>query len=168
MFFYLSLINNIRRSPIKDGYSLLLVKTELSLSSVHGIGLFANEDIPAGKEIWRFHRRTCEVFSFKDFVALCEEIPVVTIRNFMNYSYIKNNQIVYISDNTRFMNHDLNPNVTFVDDLHEVAIRDIRKGEELFENYLLSYDKNDFFCEPLLFETDDKEEILKILRSLLC
>ncbi len=34
---------------------MLLIKTKLDLSKIHGIGLFAGEDIPKGTIIWRFN-----------------------------------------------------------------------------------------------------------------
>ena len=33
---------------------MLYVKTKIRLSKVHGIGLFADENIPKGTVIWRF------------------------------------------------------------------------------------------------------------------
>ena len=35
---------------------MLLVKTKLDLSGIHGIGLFANEFIPKDTVIWKFNR----------------------------------------------------------------------------------------------------------------
>ena len=33
---------------------MLLVKTRLAPSTIHGIGLFADEFIPKGTEVWKF------------------------------------------------------------------------------------------------------------------
>ena len=44
----------------------------------------------------------------------------------------------------------MHDNISFIDDYTEVAVRDIDAHEELLENYLLAYDKTDFFFQELL------------------
>ncbi len=142
---------------------MLLVKTKLDISRVHGIGLFSEEFIPEGSVIWQYHRRTCEVFNLNEFYKLCHELPLIGIKNFLNYSYIKNSKVYYISDNTRFINHSPVPNISLIDEFCEVAIRDIHPGEELLENYFSSYDARDFFCIEKLNSCETRDELLKIL-----
>ena len=147
--------------PIGGG--MLLIKTKLSHSSIHGIGLFADEDIPMGTPIWKYHPSTCNVLSPTSFYELCTSIPVIAIKNFINYSYIRSDRIYYINDNTRFINHALDANIAFIDDFTEVATKDIAQGEELLENYYASYGPQDFFCLDKLFTIECKQELLSIL-----
>lgn len=143
---------------------MLLVKTKLAYSQIHGIGLYADEDIPKGTAIWKYHPVTCQIFSCENFYELCLEIPIEAMKNFLNFSYIKNNKIFYISDNTRFINHCADANLELISEGEERASRDIYKGEELLENYLMSYDEKDFFRFQKLFDFNTKDEILSELR----
>lgn len=117
---------------------MLTIKTNLLMSHVHGIGLFAQDFIPKDTIIWHFHPNTCQVFTPREFLNLTKTLHLNSILNFMNYSYIKDEFTHYVSDNTRFINHSLEANVAFVDNEYEIAVRDIEPGEELLENYLLS------------------------------
>lgn len=146
---------------------MLLVKTVLNNSNIHGIGLFADQDISKGETIWKLHPSTCSIFSYQEFLSLCKSIPLVGITNFLQYSYLKNNQVYYLSDNSKFINHSLDANIGFSSDCKEVALRDISKGEELLENYIQSYDVNDFFMQEHLFELQSKKKVLKSLGGLL-
>jgi uncharacterized protein len=144
---------------------VLLINSKLDVSKIHGIGLFSEEYIPKGTIVWNFHKSTCDVFTLKEFYNLCHELPFVGIKNFLNYSYIKNNKVYYISDNTRFINHSDNPNLALVNEFCEITIRDIYPGEELLENYFESYDEKDFFCIENLHLSQTREELLKTLRE---
>lgn len=146
---------------------MLLVKTVLNNSQIHGIGLFADQDICKGETIWKFHPSTCTIFSYQEFLSLCNSIPLVGITNFLQYSYLKNNQVYYLSDNSKFINHSLEANIGFSNDYKEIALRDITKGEELLENYIQSYDENDFFMQEHLFQIQNKKKILKSLGGIL-
>jgi len=146
---------------------MLLVQSYLALSNVHGIGLFAGEDIIRGTEIWAYHPHSCQIYSRPGFYELCSHISLNAILNLLNYSYIKNQRVFYICDNTRFINHSLNDhNIGFVEEGKEIALRDIKQGEELLENYFLSYDENDFFTNINLFETKNREFLLQQLEQI--
>jgi len=146
---------------------MLMVSTKLAASKIHGIGLFAGEFIPAGTIVWQFHPRTCQVMSLEEFVQLCDDLPLHGIRDFLNYSYLKDRRVHCIIDNTRFINHGEPPNVALADANTEVALRDIEAGEELVENYYDSYDPDDFFYHPKLFSCDDKRRLLAELEKIL-
>ncbi len=145
---------------------MLMVKTILNVSGVHGIGLFADQDISKGDIIWAYHKQTCQKYRFKEFLDLCYSLPLVGIQNLINYSYIKNHKIYYITDNTRFINHSLIPNIELLDNQVEIAMRDIKRGEELLENYNLSYDVYDFFNNPEMLALNNKAKLLSALEDL--
>lgn len=132
---------------------MLIVETYLAPSRVHGIGLFAANDIPARSVVWKFQAFIDSVLSPQHFLRLCREVDTFTLQHMMNSTYKRNNQYFYLTDNARFINHSPEEcNIAFVDDYTEVTLRDIRRGEELLEDYSLSYDESDFFftelCDP--------------------
>ncbi len=118
---------------------MLLVKTRLGLSSIHGIGLFADQDIPKGTHVWEFTPGFDQEIRREDLAR----IPEASRPDFLKYSYTsKKNGQYYIlcCDDARFFNHNDNPNVISVpsNNGHEdidVAARDIQRGEELTCDY---------------------------------
>lgn len=113
---------------------MLLVRTKLSNSSIHGIGIFADEDIPAGTQIWvhddRFDRAIPE--------SLRDEVPELTAEFIDIYCYPSQKypgHYILETDNGRFMNHDENPNTDFNTPGKGFAKRLIKKGEEIICDY---------------------------------
>ncbi len=130
---------------------MLTIKTYLSPSSVHGLGLYAAEDIPAQTIIWQFHPFIDNLLTPRDFFETCKGLDEPTLNHMLNATYKRNGHYFYLTDNARFINHSPETsNIGFVDDFSEIALRDIKYGEELLENYTLSYDTNDFFFSELL------------------
>jgi hypothetical protein len=111
---------------------MLLVKTHLGLSAVHGIGLFASEPIAKGTTIWRFDERTDRRFTKAEREAMPEPA-----RSFVaTYSYperVGSDMHLLDGDHARFMNHSTTPNTDCETDT--VATRDIAAGEELLCDY---------------------------------
>lgn len=144
---------------------MLLVKTKIAPSEIHGLGLFADQDIEIGQEVWRYHEETSQIYALNSFLSLCEELPFEKIQYFLSYSYLRGNRVFYLSDNTKFINHDANAANLFLEsDYSEKASRDIKCGEELLENYMLSYDLLDFFNLSGLYELENKIDLLEFLR----
>lgn len=117
----------------------MLVKTRLGLSAIHGIGLFADQDIPKGTRVWEFTPH----FDQEIPQELLAQIPAASREDFLKYSYTsKKNGKYYIlcCDDARFFNHSENPNVVSeasgngTED-YDVAARDIERGEELTCDY---------------------------------
>ena len=130
---------------------MLTINTYLAPSPVHGIGLFAAEFIPAGSPVWKFNRYIDKIFKKDIFLAICSRLDDCSLRHLLNSSYSRGGRYFYLTDNARFINHsDMSDNICFLDDFTEVAARDIEAHEELLENYLLAYDKTDFFFQELL------------------
>ena len=118
---------------------MMLVKTRLGLSAIHGIGLFADQDIPKGTPVWEF----TEGFDQKIPTDQIDNVPGPARDDFLTYSYtsIKNGRYyILCCDNARFFNHSDNPNVIDVpsntdeEDI-DIAGRDIQRGEELTCDY---------------------------------
>jgi len=113
---------------------MLLIRTTLAPSPIHGTGVFAAQDIAAGTKIWEFTE------------GVDEEIPGQTIRKLptiareflLKHAYRKLGSDLYVhcADDTRYFNHSEHPTVVSMDvDGPDVAARDIAAGEELTIDY---------------------------------
>lgn len=141
---------------------MLTIKTYLAPSSVHGIGLFAAEDIPAHSVVWKFNNHIDKVFSELAFLKICKGLDDFGLKHFLNSCYQRAGHYFYLTDNARFVNHsDRLDNIIFVDDNTEVAVRDINAGEELLENYHHAYDSGDFFFQEF-FDPDPYTYVLAL------
>ncbi len=119
---------------------MILIKIKLDRSEIHGLGCFAREFVKKGQLVWRFDENFDVAFK-KEYV---DKLPEATKENFLNYIYISKTTGDYIlcSDDSRFFNHDDNPNVSCVipegaknNELVCFATRDINEGEELTNDY---------------------------------
>lgn len=112
---------------------MLLVKTKIGPSSIHGTGLFANEFIPKGAVIWRFDSRIDHLLDR----AEVEGLPQIAREHVYRYcGLLENDKYLQTGDNDRYINHSANPNTVsrpFLEDL--TAARDIQGGEEITEDY---------------------------------
>lgn len=112
---------------------MMLVKTRIGESPIHGTGLFAAEPIPAGTAVWRFDPAVDFVVPDQEF----ERLPEVAKEFFHNYGYrpLEDEGVWYLNgDFAKFMNHADEPNLTEVDGVN-LAKRDIAEGEELTCDY---------------------------------
>ena len=115
---------------------MMLVKTFVDKSGIHGIGLFAAAPIAAGTVIWRFMDGFDVVFDETVLTTLDEPM-----RGYLNrYSYPHHSlpgKIILDGDNGRFMNHSDAPNTDFsrVPMTEGYATQHIAEGEELLCNY---------------------------------
>jgi len=111
---------------------MLLVRTYLDKSGIHGLGVFAEEAIRKGTKIWRFVHGFDRVFSPRDFAKLPEPAQDYIER----YGYQVDGEILLTVDHDHHMNHSEDANTCWRVD-HIVAKRDIAKGEEITNNYKL-------------------------------
>ncbi|WP_448207944.1 SET domain-containing protein [Azospirillum sp. sgz302134] len=119
---------------------MLMVKAVLGPSTVHGIGLFAAEDIAKGTIVWRFDPGIDRLFTR----AERDTAPPATRAFLETYSYpYRPGADVHIldGDHARFMNHSPDPN-TDNNGEYTIASRDIAAGEELLCNYNEFYPGN--------------------------
>lgn len=115
---------------------MLLVKTYLGESGIHGIGLFAAQRIPAGTVVWRLEPTLDLELSAGQIEALApparDQIRKYTYLDLVRKSY------VLCGDDARFFNHSDAPNCHDFPDADggtTVAARDIPEGEELTSDY---------------------------------
>ena len=125
---------------------MLIVPASLAPSRIHGTGLFAQTFIEKGATVWKYNTVIDRRFTRRGLRLLAEQQPTEVLVHICTYSYKRRGYFWYMGDNARFINHvQRGANIALVDDLHEVALRDIHPGEELVENYFDNYDHDDFF-----------------------
>ena len=117
---------------------MLLVQTKIGPSAIQGIGLFANQFIPKGTQIWKFQSGFDLLIDKNEISKLSEPAR----EQFLKYSSLspKTNKYLLGFDDDRFWNHSDNPNCIFIDSSDDeegilVSVKDIQKGEELTCNY---------------------------------
>ncbi len=118
---------------------MLLVKTRLAASDIHGIGLFAAEFIREGTVVWESHAALDIRLTEEQISGLAEPCREQTRK----YSYREKQTGLYVlcGDDARFFNHSAEPNCIDVyrgegEDL-TIAARDVEQGEELTCDYAL-------------------------------
>ena len=117
---------------------MILVKNKVLPSSIEGLGLFADQFIPAGTTIWQYHEEIDREISLE----VVDAMPEVTREYMKKYAWVEKNTFIISIDNTQFINHSYTPNCIPSDDEETmIAARDINIGEEITENYK-TYDVN--------------------------
>ncbi len=112
---------------------MLLVRTFVAASPIHGIGLYAAEPIRRGALIWRFEPGLDQIIP-PDVV---DRSPDCVREHLARYGYVSPQfagGLVLPFDNTKFMNHSDDPNTDNTTEL-TYAKRDITTGEELTCDY---------------------------------
>ena len=124
---------------------MLKVKTYLDKSAVHGIGIFAAEDIAAGTVIWEFNPLVDLEFPPDRWEALRRTVCDISFQEVEKYSYKEKDRIIVCLDNAQFMNHDdMEYNVgNAAEGSDMIARRQIAAGEELVCNYFEYCDNDD-------------------------
>ena len=109
---------------------MLLVKTYLDKSSIHGLGVFAGQFIPKGAKVWRLVEVFDRAWSPREFAKLPKPV-----RDFVSHhGYRVDGEILLTADHDHHMNHSPRSNTRWHNG-HIVATRDIAKGEELTHDY---------------------------------
>lgn len=131
---------------------MLLIKTKIGVSSVHGIGLFANQFIPKGSVTWQFNP-VVDV-GFTDEVI--NTLPEIARKTFLHYTYFDKDLSRHIlcADDQRFINHS-SDNWNIESTPHQdIAARDINEGEELLCDY---YKFDDTYFDRLNIKRENLE-----------
>lgn len=122
-----------QKKKIKDAIEMVndVVKLRLAPSQVHGIGVFAMRDIKKGEKIYANVIPCMLDIPFDDFNKINKEARQLIIERFP-----------LVAEGSKFMapdtlmqmytNHSDNPNY---DNKTDKAIRNIKAGEEVFDNY---------------------------------
>ena len=116
---------------------MLLVKTFLKFSEIHGVGCFTAEDIKAGQEVWKFDP-ILDVELDQDKI---DNYPS-SVKSFLQmYAYGQQSgskkTFILCGDHARHMNHSENPNLIEAGNgnAFNIATRDIKAGDELTCDY---------------------------------
>lgn len=109
---------------------MLLIKTKLGLSTIHGIGLFADQLIPKDTIVWQHNDLIDRVYRYDQL----ENMPDIIQQTLNNYGWREDEYFIMPGDNARFTNHSITPNCEPAPGI-SIAIRDIQIGEEITENY---------------------------------
>lgn len=111
---------------------MFLVPTQLGRSRIHGIGVFAMVDIPAGAKIWEF----TEGVDWKIPPDAFARFPEPYREQLSHWCFVNGDGVyVLCGDNAKFMNHEEEPNCDDRGDSFTIANRDIAAGEELTCDY---------------------------------
>ncbi len=109
---------------------MLLVRTYLDKSPIHGIGVFADEFIRKGTKIWRFVEGFDLCYSPKQFARLPKPA-----RDFLKqHGYCVDGEILFTVDHDHHINHSDQPN-TYLHNGYAIARCNIRKGTEITNDY---------------------------------
>lgn len=117
---------------------MLKVQTFVQSSLIHGVGLFAAEDIPKGAVIWEPERGLDLIITKEEYDGL-SSVGKAFVDHYGYWSE-ELQRFICAADNYRFVNHSEEPNLVNEgakkgSDGRDVAARDIRKGEELTFDY---------------------------------
>lgn len=134
---------------------MLLVKTYVGPSPVHGLGLFAAEPILAGQVVGKFvvgFDSICEPALFATLPApaqaflRCYGFPLQELADLLARPRVElvGGWALEV-DNMRFCNHSETPNLSATGPVR--ALRDIQAGEEMFQRYY-DYNPNYEFIDP--------------------
>jgi len=116
---------------------MLLKKSFIKFSGIHGIGCFTQEDIKKGERVW-------ELDPDLDITIPANKInsypPAITeFLKMYAYGQETGSEKIFIlcGDHARHMNHSEDPNLIEAGDgnAFNIAARDIKAGEELTCNY---------------------------------
>ncbi len=112
---------------------MLTIRTNIKNSSIHGIWLFAEEYISKWTIVRRFQENFDQRRSDEDF----ETLPKLVQENILFYWYYNKEEWWYILDwdNSRFTNHSKEPNIAKLNNTETIAIKDIKIGDEIVEDY---------------------------------
>jgi SET domain-containing protein len=109
---------------------MLLVKTYLDRSPIHGLGVYAAERIRKGTKIWRFVEGFDRCYTPKQFARLPKQA-----RDYLkSYAYRVDGEILFTVDNDHYINHSDEPN-TYLHNGYAIAKVDIPKGREITNDY---------------------------------
>ncbi len=115
---------------------MLLIKTRLNKSSVHDIGLFADQFIVKGSVVYK----PSPNFDLDITDADYQKLDIYNKKQIKHYGYFnkRNNKWHLAFDDIRFCNHADVGNISVDNKSAEyqlIAVRDILAGEELLQNY---------------------------------
>lgn len=125
-------------------FALLLVRTAVRPSPIHGLGCFTCEPIRSGTVIWQLNALVDISFSGAQILAMPESFQIF-LAQYASKDFGLD-RYVFCSDNARFINHAVPPNLTHNAPSSAEKIfanKDISAGEELTLDYQFVDDPNE-------------------------
>ncbi|WP_133406754.1 SET domain-containing protein [Parashewanella tropica] len=120
------------------------VKVSIAPSSIHGIGLFAEQSIQKGEVIYTEVPELDLHISKEQFTKL-DKNEQFFIEHYGFFNEVKG--YWHLShDNIRFCNHATQSNITWKDNAYLIALKDIAQGEEIVQDYR---EMNSYSCRAL-------------------
>jgi hypothetical protein len=127
----------------KSGFT---IQYEIKDAGVKGKGIFTLEDIPYGKKVWGLVDGNHSIYrSEKELRERINGLSLDETRHVLNHIWGDDNNkyILECYDDAEYVNHSSNSNLVCasqleppIDDMNSCwAGRDIKKGEELTDNY---------------------------------
>lgn len=132
---------------------MLLISTYVAPSGIQGLGVFADEYIPAGSLIWRLDSKFDILVSESDVPGLPPHMQIYMKRYSFPHLEQPGYRVIDV-DNGKYMNHSLAPNTDFRIFDSGYALVDIARGEEMTCNY------HEFDPDFVGFFTGDVEAVL--------
>ncbi len=125
---------------------MFTVATYLDRSALHGIGVFAGQDIARGQIVWQFNPLLDLAYSYDEWLALQAADSPHSFTHIRRYSYKEGDRFYLCLDNAQFMNHSSEGhNVENNRELNTMVARTaITRGEELLCNYFEYCDEDDY------------------------
>ena len=127
----------------KPGQPGIQYPYRIGKSKYDGVGIFFLQDIPKGSLVWKYDqdvnvlvlKNKKEVLAYIDSIKSEKDIKLI-----LEYAYCWKGRVNVLLDHTNFVNHgeegDANIGVDYDKDVQSTyALRDIKKGEEWFEDY---------------------------------
>lgn len=113
------------------------VKARIAPSSVHGVGVFAIRDIAKGQKMWFDTFAQIYPLPYSQFFKLFPEVRELLLERWPGVAAQKEGEVhtgfaypdAYLQG---YINHSDDPNY---DCLTDIALKDIKTGEEITENY---------------------------------
>jgi uncharacterized protein len=116
---------------------MMLIRTRVRPSPIHGLGLFAVDPVPRGTPIWSFEPGFDHDFSPQQFASL----PPLAQEHTRWFCFVSRERghVILSGDHACFINHSLAPNTGAPPEAKPpvvtVALHDIAAGEEITCNY---------------------------------
>ena len=121
---------------------MLTIHYAIRETAEYGKGIFTLENIPSGTCIWSYQLNENVVeFDAEDSAAYLARLPTLADQqHFLNVTFGKGDVLCLILDDGKYMNHaeSTDPRCnckTALQSGHCYAVRDIKAGEQLFEDY---------------------------------
>ncbi len=117
----------------------MLVKYSIENTGPKGLGVVAQEDIPKGTLVWSRDNAKYTAFSNeKEFIDYLEKQSIEEQKKILMYAYAFQNIVWLLHDDSHYVNHsadDFNMAALNPEEDRLYATRDIKKGEEIVEDY---------------------------------